>query len=142
MNVTTQMGGSMDMVMAIAMTVAPFAVVVGLLRLAEHIGRRREARYARQIELTDAIHRELGAIVAPTVERRSGGGWRVSMMVPLDRPAIVARLLRITDRLFGPDARASAAPYEVVLTRQAVDRRSEAGGAPRPGAETIARAAA
>ena len=142
MNVTTEMTGFMGALLAIGMTVALFAAVVGLLRLGERIGRRREARYARQIELTDAIHRELGAIAAPTVERRPGGGWRVRMMVPLDRPATVARLLRITDRLFGPETGGSAPPYEVVLTRQAIDRRSQAGGGPRPGAETITQVAA
>ena len=142
MNVTTEMSGGVGAVLAIGMAVVAFAAVAGILRLAERVGRRREARYARQIELTDAIHRELGAIAAPMVERRRGGGWRVSMLVPLDRPATVAHLLRITDRLFGPDAPAGAAPYEVVLTRRTVDRRSGAGGVSRPEAEATARAAA
>lgn len=83
-----------------AVAAMPLVVIVGLLRLMDRLQRRREARYARQIELTDAIHREMGAVAAPTVERRRGGGWVVSMRVPLDRPAVVAALLRVTDQVF------------------------------------------
>jgi hypothetical protein len=85
---------------AIAVAAAPLGVIVGLLRLMDRLQRRRDARYARQIELTDAIHREMGAVAAPTVERRRGGGWVVRMRVPLDTPALVAAVLRITDQVF------------------------------------------
>jgi hypothetical protein len=47
----------------------PFAAVVGLLWLARMIREKRDADGARQIILTDAIHRELGAVAAPV-----GGG--------------------------------------------------------------------
>ncbi len=86
--------------LAIAVAATPLVVVVGLLRLMDRLQRRRDARYARQIELTDAIHREMGAVAAPMVERRRGGGWLVRMMVPLDRPAVVAAILRVTDEVF------------------------------------------
>jgi hypothetical protein len=86
--------------LAIAVAAIPLGIVVGLLRLAERFQRRRDAGHARQIELTDAIHREMGAAAAPTVERRRGGGWLVCMRVPLDRPAVVAAILRVTNQVF------------------------------------------
>jgi len=97
--------------LTVAVAATPLVTIVGLLRLMDWIQRKREARYARQIELTDAIHRELGAIAAPTVHRRRGGGWLVHMTVPLHRPAVVAALLRVTDQVF-----ASRAAFEIVLT--------------------------
>ena len=97
--------------LTVAIAATPLLTIAGLLRLVEWIRRRREARYARQIELTDAIHRELGAIAAPTVHRRRGGGWLVRMTVPLHRPAVVAALLRVTDQVFAPRA-----AFEIVLT--------------------------
>jgi hypothetical protein len=97
--------------LTVAVAATPLLTIVGLVRLMDWIQRRREARYARQIELTDAIHRELGAIAAPTVHRRRGGGWLVHMTVPLHRPAVVAALLRVTDQVF-----ASRAAFEIVLT--------------------------
>ena len=75
-----------------AIVVTPFLVVFALLRLADAVSARNEARYARQIALTDAIHRELGAVAAPVVSRRPGGGWLVSMAVPLDRPGTTAAI--------------------------------------------------
>ena len=83
---------------AIALT--PFLVVIALLRLADLMSARREASLARQIALTNAIHRELGAVAAPVVSRRPGGGWLVSMAVPLDRPGTTAAIVRITERMF------------------------------------------
>ena len=74
-------------------------VLWGALWLANRVEVKRNARYARQIALTDAIHRELGAIAAPTVTRRRGG-WLVDMMVPLERPATVAAILSVTERAF------------------------------------------
>jgi hypothetical protein len=97
--------------MAIAAT--PLLAIAGLLRLAEWVQRRRTARYARQIELTDAIHRELGAVAAPVVKRQRGGGWLVRMMVPLDRPAMVAAILGITDRTLAP--RTASGGLQIVL---------------------------
>ena len=90
--------------LTVAIAATPLLTIAGLLRLMDWIQRRREARYARQIELTDAIHRELGAIAAPTVHRRRGGGWLVHMTVPLHRPAVVAALLRVTDQVFASRA--------------------------------------
>src|SRR5262245_2807677 len=89
----------MTMLMEILVAAIPIGVVIGLLRVADRIQRKHEERLARQIELTNAIHREMGAAAAPTVERRRGGGWLVRMRVPLDRPAVVAAILRVTHQV-------------------------------------------
>ncbi len=93
----------MTTLLGFALALMPFLVVVALLRLADHAALRRQVRAARQIALTDAIHRELGAAAAPVVSQRLGGGWLVSMKVPLDRPGTTAALVRITERMFAPD---------------------------------------
>jgi len=106
----------MNTLLGIAVALTPMAVVVILLKIAEGAARRRQDEVARQIELTDEIHRELGAVAAPTVERGSEGAWIVTMRVPLERPGTVAALLRITHRVF---SRAAGAPLRVVLTHDA-----------------------
>ena len=92
----------------------PFLAVRALLALAERLEDRRELTRYRQIELTDAIHWELGAVAAPVVRRRLSGGWLVSMTVPLDRPALVASILQLTGRHFASSAEAER--LEIVLT--------------------------
>jgi len=81
--------------------------------------------------LTDAIHWELGAVAAPVVHRRPDGGWRVSMAVPIDQPAMVATLLRVTARHFA--AEKAAERLEIVLRPDTFGIRplSQQLGAPR-----------
>lgn len=105
----------MTTLLGIAIALTPFVAVIGLLRLADHVVRRRAARYARQIALTDAIHRELGAAAAPTVRRRLRGEWLVTMKVPLDRPGTVAALIEITERLFASTGGAAGGRFRIVL---------------------------
>jgi hypothetical protein len=92
----------------------PCLAVQALLVLVERLEERRELARYRQIELTDAIHWELGAVAAPVVRRRLSGGWLVSMMLPLDRPALVAKILELTARHFA--ALPAAERLEIVLT--------------------------
>jgi len=99
-----------------ALTALPILAVAALLWLSDRVHERRRARYARQIALTDAIHRELGAVAAPMVSRRRAGGWRVTMAAPLDSPAMVGALVRIADRVSRPWGGSGAAPVEIVLT--------------------------
>jgi uncharacterized RDD family membrane protein YckC len=99
------MEAPMNALLSTAIALTPFLVVIALLRFADFVSARREASIARQIALTDAIHRELGAVAAPVVSRRPGGGWLVSMAVPLDRPGTTAAIVRITERMFAPDGR-------------------------------------
>ena len=113
----------------------PFVAVSALLRLVERLQDRRDLQRDQQIMLTDAIHWELGAVAAPVVSRRPGGGWRVSMAVPIDRPAVVAALLRVTARHFA--AEKAAERLEIVLTTRHVRRfgpLSQQLGAPRQAA--------
>jgi len=91
---------------------SPILVVLALLSLAAWRDRRREAVVARQIRVTDAIARELGAIVAPVVTKPLGGPWRVSIRVPVGRPTIVSRIVAIAHETL---TRSSASPYELVL---------------------------
>ena len=78
----------------------PFAAVWGLLMVARAVERRRDARVGRQIALTDAIHRELGAAAAPEVRRTWSGEWVVSMRLALAREDTVGTITRITHDLF------------------------------------------
>jgi hypothetical protein len=102
------------LVMALVVLAIPFLVVTALLMLAERREDRRQLARDRQIALTDAIHWELGAIAAPTVIRRSRGRWQVSIPVSLERPAVVAAILRVTACHFA--AEKTAEQLEIVLT--------------------------
>jgi hypothetical protein len=86
----------------------PIVAVVALLKAVDALQARRARVIAQQIEVTDAIHREFGAIVAPVVSR-ARGGWRVTL--PLDpRDPDAAAVVDLAARTFGP-----AATVEVVL---------------------------
>ena len=111
--------------LAMAVAVTPLVMIAALLRLVDRTQRRRDARHARQIALTDAIHREMGAVAAPTVERRRGGGWVVRMMVPFDRPGVVAAILRVTDQVFGLSGTGDT--LQIVLTPRPVSPAAAAG---------------
>jgi hypothetical protein len=118
----------MTTLLAIAISMSPLLGLAGFLWIAERMRQKRDERYARQIALTDAIHRELGAVAAPTMRRRRGGRWLVTMMVPVDRPAIVAAILRITDEMFASRDDSVMESYEVVLTPRPINPRSGASG--------------
>ena len=115
---------------AIATALIPFLVVGGLLWLSRRIGQIRAAGIARQIALTDAIHRELGAATAPEVRRSWLGGWTVSMAVPLERGATVGAVVRIAHEFFSRLDRTEARPIRIVLTPQ--ERRPPRQTAPLP----------
>ncbi len=90
----------MTFLAGIALAVAPFLGVVVLLWNSERIRRRRLACVARQIAVTDAIHRELGAAAAPVVERSWRGLWTVGVAVPLDHEGTVGAIARIAHEVF------------------------------------------
>jgi hypothetical protein len=111
-------------VMTVLMVVAmPLTLLAGLLVAAGAIQRRREARIARQVAVTDAIHRELGAVVAPVVRRGWTRGWRAEIAVPFESPALVGRVGAIAHAAMARFG--SARPVELVLREQE----------PAPGAE-------
>lgn len=91
---------SVDTQIAITIALIPFLGVWGLLALTSRVAAARDVRVARQIALTDAIHRELGAVAAPDVRRSITGRWIVSVHLPLQREGLVGAIGRITHDLF------------------------------------------
>ena len=94
----------------VVVLVFPAAMLVGLLHLANIRERRRSEAISRQIMLTDAIHGELGPVVAPRVRRGRHGRWTAELAVPAGLPQI-AVMLDIARASLGPNA-------EIVLTTQ------------------------
>ena len=119
----------MSVLLAALATIAiPFLAVSALLRFSERLQDRQEMARERQIELTDAIHWELGAVAAPVVRHRLFGGWRVSMAIPLDRVGEVGAVVRLTAKLF----RSAAEPLEIVLRPAARSAQPVAVDPPAP----------
>jgi hypothetical protein len=83
----------------IMIALIPFLAVWALLEVSRRVERARAERVARQIALTEAIHREMGAVAAPEV-RRGARGWVVSVRLPLHREAMVGAIARITHDVF------------------------------------------
>ena len=105
----------MWMLLGFAIALVPFVSVAILLLIVTHLGRVRTARLRRQVALTEAIHRELGAVVAPVIEPRAWRRPRLRIAVPFERPAVVARVVALAEEALsgGP-----AGPREIVLVRQ------------------------
>jgi len=99
---------------ALVIVAIPFLAVSALLKLSERLQDRRDVERDRQVELTDAIHWELGAIAAPVVRRRRGGGWRVTMAIPLEKSGEVAALVSLVQKHFGTGP--AAERLQIVLT--------------------------
>jgi 4-amino-4-deoxy-L-arabinose transferase-like glycosyltransferase len=106
---------------AILIALLPFLAVWTLLDLSRRVQRRRQERMARQIALTDAIHRELGAAAAPEVTRSLTGTWTVSMRLPLHREGMVGVISRLTQDVIRRLDRQDPPRLRLVLIPQAVD---------------------
>jgi len=81
-----------------AVVLVPAIAVTVMLVLAAWAERARAARAARQIAVTDAIHRELGAVAAPVAR---GGLWsetELRIALPLDRPDLVGAVTTVAHR--------------------------------------------
>jgi hypothetical protein len=111
---------SLETETTIMIALIPFLAVWALLDLSRRVQRRREARVARQIALTDAIHRELGAAAAPEVTRSLTGEWTVSMRLPLHREGLVGAVTRLTQDVFRRLDRQDAPRLRLVLIPQVV----------------------
>ena len=109
---------SLETQTTIMIALIPFLAIWGLLRLARAVEQRRDDRVARQIALTDAIHRELGAVAAPNVRRTWSGEWVVSMRLALAREGTVGTITRITNDLFRRLDRQDPPRLRVVLIPQ------------------------
>ncbi len=99
----------------------PVLALGALLALVTRWQRSRAHVIEQQIALTDAIHAELGAVVAPVVAKPVFGPWRVTFAVPFARPALVEQLIVITSRVL---ASVSPAGVRIVLTPRADVRRA------------------
>jgi hypothetical protein len=104
----------LETVLAFAIAAAPFAALVALLSASARWQRARETAVARQIAVTDALHRELGALVSPVVTKPPLGPWQVSIPVPFRQPELLGRVVAIAHETL---ARMGAAEHvEIVLT--------------------------
>ena len=88
------------MLIVVALFLVMLVPVAVLLTVADRLQRRRARVVARQIMLTDAVHAELGAVVAPVVEKHAFRPWRVIFPVGDSRLADVGRLIAIANRVF------------------------------------------
>lgn len=100
------------------MVLAPLAAVAGLMMLSGWIQHARDEVMARQVMVTDAIHRELGAVVAPVVKKRMGRPWELVMTVPFERPALVGMILAAAHRALARVDRMATERTQIVLTHQ------------------------
>ena len=105
----------MHIIGVLMVAAVPIVGIIGLLWLSERLQERREAGRRLQITVTDAVHGALGAVAAPVVTRRPGGGWRVQMRVPAGRADLAAALVGVTEDVMGRATRGSRAPFEIVL---------------------------
>jgi hypothetical protein len=96
----------------------PAASLVAMLMVVDARQRARGRVIAHQIMLTDAIHAELGALVAPVVEKHVFRPWRVIYPMPDGRTTDVARLITIADRVLHAELRAPN-DLHIVFTRSA-----------------------
>src|SRR4029453_11658919 len=111
---------SLDMEIAIMIALVPFLAVWALLAFSSRVEFARNVRVARQIALTEAIHRELGAVAAPEVQRGWTGRWTVSVPLPLQREGLVGAISRITHDLFRRLDRQETPGGGLALTPQGV----------------------
>ena len=111
--------------LTVAVQLALLLIVFGLpfvlIAIAGRVQRAHSEVVERQIAVTDAIHRELGAVVAPVVRRRGRHTWSVAMAAPLDRPIAVGRVLTVAyDALATSDTRPPDVSF--VVTPRAPDQ--------------------
>jgi hypothetical protein len=109
----------LGLLVAVTMVLLPFVGVVALLLLVGRLQRSQEARVAQQIAVTEAIHRELGAVVAPSMTKRPWGPPRLVIPVPLERPNVVAAVLAIAHRVLRGCEGGAAKRLQIVVVPQA-----------------------
>ncbi len=101
-------------VVQIALVVVVFGLPFALIAIASRVQRAHREVVERQIAVTDAIHRELGAVVAPVVRRHGRDAWSVAVAAPLDRSVAVGRVLALAyDALAGDGGRAPDVSFVV-----------------------------
>jgi hypothetical protein len=108
----------LTVVAVLAVLLSPVAILVALLMVVEARQRARARVIERQIMLTDAVHAELGAIVAPIVQKRAFKPWRVIFAMPAGHTRETGRLIAIAARVLADELR-SPNDLHIVFTRPA-----------------------
>jgi len=108
--VLTVIAAMLGVVVALAL---PLLVLIGFLMVADWVHRRRLRVVARQVAVTDAIHREFGAVVAPVVRKQLWGPWIVSMALPPEGWATAGSLAAIAREVVSAG---NGSDIQVVLT--------------------------
>jgi hypothetical protein len=108
----------------VAALAVPVLALFGFLVIVERVQRRRLRVVARQVAVTDAIHREFGAVVAPVVRKRPWGPWTVVMTLPREGWPLAGSLAAIAhDVVSADDGRKAAGQIQVVfIPRQELPR--------------------
>ena len=109
----------LTLLVAVVVVAVPFLGVIGLLLFVARWQRGREALVAQQIAVTEAIHRELGAVVAPSMTKPAWGAPRLVIPVPLERPNLVAAVLGIVHRVLREWEGGAATTTQIVVIPQA-----------------------
>jgi hypothetical protein len=102
------------------------AGVVGPVWLAGLARRAREEAGARQIAVTEAIHRELGAAVSPMVSPRLWGPWQLCIPFGGGQEPVLGTVLAIaahTMSRFEEFDRHQRRGFEIVMTPRSECRR-------------------
>jgi hypothetical protein len=112
-------------VAVVTVLLIPMLALFGALRFVEARQRARARVIAQQVRLTDAIHAELGAVVAPIVDKHAFRPWRVTFPLAQGHAREVGRLIAITDRVLEHE-RVSPDDVQIVFTRPAEPPRAHA----------------
>ena len=102
----------------LTLALAPFAIVTVLLLFASRMQARRQELIARQISVTDAVDREFGVVVAPTMRQTLLGPPELVIPVPLARAEFVGRVVETAHRTLRALDGSEAARVRIVLTPQ------------------------
>jgi hypothetical protein len=73
-----------------------------IAHVVDGLERRRLGRVVGEIAVTEAVHGVLGAIVAPTVARRRGQPWTVTIGLAPRNLAFAGRLTEIAQQVLMP----------------------------------------
>jgi len=84
---------------------------LAIARLVDWLEHRRLDRVAAEVQVTDAVHGALGAIVAPKVAMRRGQPWTVTMGLAPGQLAAAGSLTEIARQALGQ----GATPVRVVF---------------------------
>ncbi len=103
---------------SLVVAAVPVLAVILLFAIVERVRRARRDAVEHQVAVTDAVHSELGALVAPTVTRGRSGAWQVQIAVPFEHPVVVERVVAICHATLAGRDPARADRIRIVLVPQ------------------------